>query len=438
MKVRLLVAGLLLAGCSSPSVGMPSASTESSQAPSTGATAATGAPSLPAGVDLARVAPWDSTQPRFLRPAAVPGVMGVNYHPMWQGMDAAARARELDLLVAAGVSWVRVDVAWSALQPVSGATYAQPALDKLDSRLAEITTRGMRTLLMLYWAPAWSSGTDARNGRPGDPADYARAAAFLAKRYSGANPQARIDGLEIWNEQNKNLFWQKAPLDTRVSAFAELVEATGKAVDEVDTSLPVVVGGTSSIDTDWFEQFYADPDVVGSYDALAIHPYSSPSDEPPDSRADGPVHAQYYLAHISALDELMAEHGDTAPVWVTEFGWSTHADAPDASNWERGVTADQQADYLLEAFGLLADYPRVAAAFWYDARDSTLGNPHLDGFGLINVDFTTKPAYYAMRCVSTAVCGPPGAVVQTPTAEGLGTTSTVTEPDVGRDQLSSP
>ncbi len=326
-------------------------------------------------------APWQPGDPVFNPPSASLPVVGVNYHPMWSSMTTAARADVLDALQAAGTTWVRIDVAWGTIQPNNATSYDSYGVTQVDTRIKEIRARGMKVLLMFYWAPAWSSGTTEKNGRPSKPGDYARAAAWVADRYDGTtSPDLKIDAIELWNEPDLDSFWAPAPANTRLSDFAALIKAAGPAVKNANPDLTVVVGAPASVDTDWYTEFYTTPGIVGTYDALGVHPYQSPGDAPPG--AYDPQYGKYYLKHIPALSQLMTTHNDPARIWATEFGWSTHPNTPTTPNYQRGVSKKAQARFLLKATRLMASYPRVEAAFWYNIRETDIGDTHFDSYGL--------------------------------------------------------
>lgn len=371
---------------------------------------------------------WRAGDPAFTPPSATPAIMGVNYHPMWSSMTTAVRATVLDSLQAAGTSWVRIDVAWGTLQPTNSSSYDSYGVNQIDTRIKEIRQRGMKILLMFYWGPAWSTGTTEKNGRPSNPVHYANAAAWVAKRYDGTmSPDLKIDAMELWNEPDLDSFWASSPASTQVSDFATLIKTAGPEVKKANPSLTVVVGAPASVDTDWYRSFYRTPGVVGTYDALGVHPYQSPGDAPPS--AYEPQYGKYYLRHIPVLVDLMTSMNDPAKIWATEFGWSTHQNTSSTPNWQKGVTDAQQAQYLLQAAELMASYQRVKAAFWYNARNTDIGDTHFDNYGLSRLDNTPKPAYYAFKCASTGICGDPAVTDPAPpsaptglTASAVGTT----------------
>jgi hypothetical protein len=77
----------------------------------------------------------------------------------------------------------------------------------------------------------------------------------------------------------------------------------------------------------------------------------------------------------------MLRHGDTRPIWLTEFGESISA----------GTTPSTQAGYLTQAFSLIRHWTYVRGAVWYELYDDPTGH---DGehFGLFQGDLCPRPA----------------------------------------------
>jgi polysaccharide biosynthesis protein PslG len=376
------------------------ASLRSSDGPEATASPSPGGAGSPAG------SAWQPGEPSLEPPARVPGILGVNYHPLWEGSGSDERARVLDEVAASRVPWVRLDIGWHDVQPDGPDSYDPAGVRKVDQSIREARQRGLKVLLLFYWAPEWASGTTKKNGRPRDPAQYAAAAAWVADRYSGRlGSDLTVGAIELWNEPDLDRFWAPEPAATRVSDFATLVRLAGAAVKQVNPEMTVVTGGLSLLDTAWLQQFYAaGPGAGSSYDVLGLHAYPSPSDSPPDHfDVNEP---QYSMLTLAAMAQVMDAAHDPASIWVTEFGWSTHPNNVFTQPWERGVTEQQQADYLLASMRVLGAQPRVAAAFWYDAWSPPVDDENLAGFGLLSPSLRRKPAFFAMRCVASEVCGP--------------------------------
>lgn len=343
--------------------------------------------------------PWAAGEPVFARPARTPPIVGVNYHGIWPGVTEADRTLMLDDFAGAGIQWVRLDISWAMLQPKGPDSYdLSDGVARLDRRIDEIAAHGMKTLLLLYWAPSWSTGTTAKNGVPRDPKEYANAASWVADRYRG-----KVGAIELWNEPDLSRFLA----NTSVTTYTGLMKEAYPKIKAVNPDITVVAGAPTYVNTAWYEQMYA-AGGAHMFDALGIHPYPGMADAPPTTCDK--AYLDKYPCNIGSLVNLMTANGDAAKgIWVTEYGWSAHDNsaypAPIPA-WKRGVTLQQQADYLLQMQSYLTQWPQVNASFWYTDRDTAVGDIHEDNFGLLNRDFTAKPAYYAMRCAASGICGP--------------------------------
>jgi polysaccharide biosynthesis protein PslG len=351
------------------------------------------------GAAGSKVEPWRTGQPSFTPPAGTTPIVGVQFHGIWSDRPPAVRHRILSELAAAGVKYVRLDISWASLQPRGPFTLdLQYGVPETDRRIREIADHGMRTLMMLHWAPAWSSGTSDKNGVPRDPREYGRAAAFAAKRWQG-----NLAGIELLNEPDSSAFLA----NTDPGTYTALVKAAYTRIKAAAPNVKVIAGAPTYVKTSWFQKFF-ELGGAGHYDALGIHPYMGFADAPPS--ACDPYDIEYYPCNIPNLVDLMRANGDSDPqIWVTEYGWSSHPNSayPDPiPNWKRGVSQAQQAQYMIDMQSLLSQWPQVKASFWYAAWDKDSGDVHEDNWGLLTRNFARKPAFYAMRCIAGGVCGP--------------------------------
>jgi hypothetical protein len=133
------------------------------------------------------------------------------------------------------------------------------------------------------------------------------------------------------------------------------------------------------------------------FDVLATHPYQGMADAPPEQADDG---HRWWFTHLPAVRQVMLDYLDAAkPVWFTEFGWSAHANWHGVPNWQRGVTQQQQGDYLIRAINYTqANYPYVPVMFWYKERAQPGGSDvHQEGYGFLNSDLSERPVLSMLR-----------------------------------------
>ncbi len=92
----------------------------------------------------------------------------------------------------------------------------------------------------------------------------------------------------------------------------------------------------------------------------------------------------------------MVANGDDKPIWMTELSWRTTSETCSEGAWAGqklgGVTDEQQATYLSQAYHCMAADPYVQVALWFPLTDEGAVTS-----GLIRADGSRKPAWAAMR-----------------------------------------
>jgi len=278
----------------------------------------------------------------------------------------------LDLIKGAGIGWIRDEVYWSEVEKKKGVFDFPPSYDHY---LKAAQARGIQVLLILDFGNVLYSG--AEKGGPATDADrnaFARYCGEVVKRYGPLG----VRHFEIWNEPNASMFWKPQP---NPGDYARLLEAAYKACKEADPRSTVIGCSTSGTDLDFIGGVLA---AGGGrfMDAVSFHPYCQPS--PPEERL---------LDDISRLKALAPEK----PLWITEIGYPTHAGAA-------GVHEETQANYLVRTFLLAGSSPAVRRVFWYDFQNDGEDSVEAEfNFGLVRMDKTPKPAYRALKTMTSLV-----------------------------------
>jgi hypothetical protein len=292
-----------------------------------------------------------------------------------------------------GVGWVRAFVAWNIFEPNRG-HLNEPELNTLETGIAALPA-GTKVILDVVDTPAWESGSSNPNMPPHDPADYARFAGVMAKRLGD-----RVAAWEIWNEEDASLWWASGP---DPAAYTALLKATYPAIKSADPSSTVVLGGLTGNDYEFLSQLYADG-AKGSFDAVAVHTDSicdlaSPYEILRNGRTDQRINRWAFLGYRT-VHEVMLAHGDDSPIWMTELGWSTSNEECNSGAWAgqkaAGISPEQQATFLLQAYHCLAQDSYVQVGIWYGLQDTEpFGSPR-GSYGLLDSNLLPKPAYGAL------------------------------------------
>ncbi len=325
---------------------------------------------------------------------------GVNEVLGWPGLYPPSRLEQsLTLMAQAGISMVRVTFAWKDMQPTQGGTFDFSHLDDVARIAAE---HHIQILPILLAVPEWSSSAPksvkAQYGtsspvdhyRPINMQDWLTYVKNVVERYDGdgvddAPGSPRIQYWEVWNEPNIEFFWPPKP---DPAEYVALLKATYQTIKAADPTAKVVLGGlanagVNSDGSNYLTTLYQLG--AGQYlDVASIHIYSYP-----------PNGIKPVVDLVQSIRDLMNASGDSAkPLWLTEIGWSDAANAWGAPT----VTQDAIAMFLTQVYSTVMPADRI---FWYNFRNIFPNSPDVEhNFGLVNADFTPKPAYKAYQALA--------------------------------------
>jgi hypothetical protein len=99
----------------------------------------------------------------------------------------------------------------------------------------------------------------------------------------------------------------------------------------------------------------------------------------------------------------MQANGDSdTPIWITETGWVLQNSWDLDEHEAIGVTQEQQAEYLVQAYAKVqGEWPFVQALFLFNLDFSTVpwypAAEPMRWYSILNPDRTPRPAYTALR-----------------------------------------
>jgi Cellulase (glycosyl hydrolase family 5) len=299
---------------------------------------------------------------------------------------------ELAALRTLGTHWVRMFVGWPELEPSRGSYKALwfSAFEKLSGELPA----GTKVILDVLGSPAWETGSSDIHTPPANPNDYAAFVAYLAQRLGG-----RVAAYEIWNEEDEPRFWTGAP---NPAAYVQLLRAAYPAIKNAEPNATVVLGGLTGNDYSFLEGVYA-AGGKGYFDAVGVHTDTACDVLSPYEFLRGPnnrIVPDSFLAYRE-VHQTMVANGDEKPIWMTETSWRTTTATCSEGTWAgqkpEGVTPEQQATYLLQAYHCMKEDPYLAVALWFPLQDERgLLN------GLMRSNGSRKPSFNAMRSYAQA------------------------------------
>ena len=306
-----------------------------------------------------------------------------------RGADAATVKREFDLMASMNVTWVRIDVDWSAVEPRRG----KLQWEQTDLLVNEAVAHNMNVQVMLGFTPAWAqpvgakSLSDPRFSRPKDLTAFANFAKLAAERYAPLG----VRSWEIWNEPNTNKFW---PVRPDANEYGKVFRAAATSIRGVDPRATLLIGGLGPqydtpgaeiAPTVYLAQLYSNG-TAQLADGIAVHPYSYPHlpMDPAQRQIGG-------FVDLPELQAVMAAHGDGHKlVWITEFGAPTGTSV-------NAVAEAQQAAILLAARDQVAEWNWAGPLMYYELVDG--GTNPSDGeqnFGVLRADLSLKAAARAL------------------------------------------
>ncbi len=311
-------------------------------------------------------------------------------------------AAELSQIRSIGVTWIRVDLEWSGVQPTSASSYSW---NRFDAIVAAANAEGISVMPILDYTPPWArpAGCGTEFCAPADPSAFGAFAGAAAARYAPMG----VHYWEIWNEPNNTQFWQPQP---NAANYVTLLRAASSAIRLADPHAFVISGGLAPEATSggniaqltYLSSFCADggPAYV---DAIGYHPYSYPvlpSDAQPWN-----AWTQIDGTSTSVRSILNGCGAASKKIWLTEYGAPTNGPGAEAtiSNYNFSANPDHVSESLqalmaTQSVQLARADPNVGALFWYTYEDSSTDTSSAHNFfGLLNSDGTPKPAWSALQ-----------------------------------------
>jgi hypothetical protein len=311
-----------------------------------------------------------------------------------------------------GAQWIRLWASWEQMEPGPGG-WDQRLLDATNQSVNAAKARGLKVLMVVQRSPAWASGGKGGTTPPSDPSTFGAAMGALAQKLPG------VDAWELWNEEDETIFWAGGADPAK---YAAMVRSAYPAIKASQPSDVVVTGATVGNNFDFVDALYRHG-IKGSFDAVGVHTDTACLVNGPGVlyRDEQGKIGRYAFTGYREVHAVMARHGDgDKPIWMTELGWNTQSDAAGSCNtgmWAGqkplGVSEEQQAQFLTEAYRCVAADPYVGVALWFGLQDIPRSR-YAGGYGLYRLNGSAKPSAAAFAALSGGISPQPcGGVVDT-------------------------
>lgn len=286
---------------------------------------------------------------------------------------------------------VRIEVPWSEMEPL-GPGQIDPSVSAYLDRLSnDASADGIRIIMTVEGTPCWVSSAPSRllrkcvPGRvsqaniwpPTRPGDYAAFVAYLAARYG-----PHLAAIEIWNEPDQiNQQYFAGP--HKAQRYAVILRHAYRAIKKANPNVPVLAGSLVGSNGVFLRSLYA-AGIKNYYDGLSVHYYD------------------LTLAALRSIRETQLANGDTKPLWLNEFGWSSCWPRYKIQQEQACVTPAVQATNITNLYRSLARTPYIAADVLYKLQGS-----RTEDFGVLNEKGARKSAFAALSRVLAWPFGAP-------------------------------
>lgn len=272
---------------------------------------------------------------------------------------------------------VRAEVPWSTLEPRAQGVIDPRALGLVDRLVGDAAAAGIGVIATVDSTPCWDSSapatllractplrpTQANAWPPRDPAPYGTLTAFLAQRYG-----TKLAAIEVWNEPDQaNQDYLAGP--EKPQHYAAILQQAYPAIKQANPAVPVLAGSLVGSNGAFLKALYA-AGIKGFYDGLAVHFYN------------------LVLGSVRSIRAVQSANGDSKPLWLDEFGWSSCWPRQRMQQEQGCVTTQTQGANLANVVRSLARTPYVAAESVYKLQGSLR-----EDFGVLNEKGAHKPAF---------------------------------------------
>jgi hypothetical protein len=337
--------------------------------------------------------------------AAAAATPGVNAHLLWSDESKADVRRDIGRLDSIGARYARVDVGWSTLESRGRGRVSEWYLGKIDHVVRVANRRGIRLIMTFWETPCWASRAPSSLKRgcegawwergvqryaPREPGEYARALAFLVRRYGD-----RVAAWEVWNEPNHSDFLKGG---RPAAQYARLLKRAYPRAKRAHRDATILGGALAGSDYRFTRELFR-RGVKDHFDGWSFHPYSE--DRSPLTPGPDRYVKNSFIRGVPAVRRVLERRGDPEPLWLTEFGWSTCSVRGEPEAYENCVGRAKQARWLKQAYRQMREWRYVKAGIWFNLQDTSADRRDKSrNFGLLAYSGAPKPAYDAFRAIA--------------------------------------
>ena len=320
-------------------------------------------------------------------PALAQGALPAQWRPLTLGLhtgpDPLRIGAYMPVAAALGAAVVPIEFPWERVESAPG----QFAWEDYDSAVHRARTQGLVPIGVLVYPsglPFPEVGVARASWPAADGSGWLRFVEQAVARYAWAirdwvvvrDEPADVDPL-LWASE--------------AAAHARFVRDTAAAIRRAQPEARVRVAA-SAADLRWLEVFIREGGLEGTAGlVLDVNRWPAP-----------PEGLQVVISDVRALVQSL---GYDPELWVWRLGYPTHAGVSQSAPYRTGVTAEQQAQYLVRSHVWLA-HAGVELILWHELMDSGWEPDAAESnFGLWRRDGQAKPAAVAYRTLAARLGG---------------------------------
>jgi hypothetical protein len=319
-----------------------------------------------------------------------------------------------------GMDWIKMQVLWWLIHP-------DPDVDQwffYDSVVEEAHEKGLRLMVSVVGAPAWTRADGTENGPPDDYNQYAQFLNELLQRYDG-----KIDAIEVWNEQNLDREWATAN-GVNPEDYVRFLQVANDTIKAYDPNIIVISGALSPAgggdwvswidDFQWLDRALAagmldHADCVGAHhNGYNIGPDVTFEQAPASPEAataifrgpfDNAHHSWSFKSTLDTYAEKIQAIDPNKKLCVTEFGWASsegYDDYPIGFEFAQDNTLQEQADFIVQAFQQMNASQDVWLAFLFNLDFGNKGSGPTDDpvpYSIIDTQGIPRPAFGTLEAM---------------------------------------
>ena len=312
--------------------------------------------------------------------------------------NPSTTARDLQALQAADFGWQKSIFKWREMNPDIG-VYNFNEADRVVSASMQAH---IKTIARIDFQPWWSrSDQTYANARPDNLQWYADFVKIFADRYKTGSPYGHVDAIEIWNEPNLRSEWGGTISQQSAADYVQMLSLSYAAIKSVDPSIMVVSAGLSptgdydgtAAPDDQFLQWMYDAGMSGHYDILGLNANAQVAD-PTAAPGSVPGFADdsFYFRRVEQQRAVEERNGDTNPVWLMEYGWTSDTVHPDRA-WYAVSEQDKGTNILAAMRYARANWPWLGVMTLWGMPDPSWTQDREEYWWMVsNPDGSDRPA----------------------------------------------